>query len=180
MANSGHFAEAATAHQVAYPPAELSIPSQLGKPITVEALVSLWVDSERQETGGLLKRGEATDRYLLQALGKLASTNKREQKRETLIAELAARLNQERVFASGLRIKRINRIIACWHVAELLAARSNDASEVSSSVLYAFLPLIEREPGTDRWFLRPEFADGAKRIWQRIISGHFGPWGGGA
>lgn len=139
--------------------------------VTLDALVSVWIDGVRRQTARTLWRGELAHRYLVGELASVVGPGKRRKRRAALVAELTARLAKQGIQESA---SHVDQIIGCWQVAQLLGTPGEDAKELSIRVLRAFLPLIRRDPATEEWFLQPEYADAARRLWKRITSGRFG------
>jgi hypothetical protein len=173
MADSGRSPEAAPLSQPSGQAFHNGISGQPPPPqrVTLDALVSIWSERVRGETARTLQCGRLAHRYLVQELETIAGASERRQKRAALLAELTARLAGQGIQQSP---SQLGQTIACWHVARLLAGRVEDAEELPIRFLRAFLPLVERDAATEEWFLRPEHADAARRLWRRIRSGQFG------
>ena len=131
---------------------------QLPKRVTIEALLDCWQRNGQRQARDVVELGRSIDRFLRGRISGKTEPTARRSARAAAVKEL-----QQKLLDQGLKgeAPQVSRYLSCYHAARLLGLKT--ARELPVGILRAFGPLVQRGP--DGWFLRPETAKQAAKLW---------------
>jgi hypothetical protein len=142
------------------PPAVLPLPT--AKPPApnpaelLDRLTAEFSKGERCHRRHQLETGRLAHHYILARKAQGHS-------REAAVRAIAGRLAE----VEGAAVC-VNRLIALWHLTELLAPQGQDLDAIPHGVLRELQPLLKRDSATERWAVKPGLEAQARELFRRV------------